>query len=280
MKLGMHASAWSGEWNESALYAIDEVKKLNLDFIEIPLTKHEGVNPLATAKKLREAGLEAVTSALITNPAQDITSGDPRIRDAGASFLKECVRLTGEMGATFFGGVIYALHMKMHPDRPSEALLRMIADVLKDVAQYAGSLGITLGIEPINRYETFVLNTCEQALALIDMIGEPNVKVHLDTYHMNMEEKQMKSVICRAGASLGHIHLNENDWGIPGTGHTDWNGIFEALRDSRYEGYASLECVVESRGGYVWRQLAQDNRTLTEEGIAFLSKMRRKYFSI
>lgn len=214
MKLGMHASAWCGQWNNSALFVIDEVKKLGLDFIEIPLTKHEGIDTEATRKKLRDSCLESVTSALIINPAHDITSGDPCIRESGIGYLKECVRLSSEMGATFFGGVIYALHMKMHPDRPSEELLRIVADGLKEVAQYAGMLGVTIGLEPINRYETFVLNTCEQALSLMAMIGEPNVKVHLDTYHMNIEEKQMKAAILQAGNALGHIHLNENDWGF------------------------------------------------------------------
>lgn len=277
MKLGMHASAWCGQWNDSALFAIDEVKKLGLDFIEIPLTKPEGVHTGNTRAKLQEAGLEAVTSALIVNPGHDITSGDPKIREAGTEFLKQCVRYTSEIGASLFTGVIYALHMKMHPDRPSGELLQLVAGVLKEVAQYAGTLGVSIGLEPINRYETFVVNTCGQALALKEMIGEPNVFVHLDTYHMNMEEKNLSGAILQAGKDLAHIHLNENDWGIPGTGHMDWEGIFQALRELDYKGYASLECVVESRGGYVWRELAPDNRTLTEEGIKFLKGMKRKY---
>jgi D-psicose/D-tagatose/L-ribulose 3-epimerase len=279
MKLGMHASAWCGQWSDSALFAVDEVKKLGLDFIEIPLSKLERVNTETTRAKLLEAGLEAVTSALITNSGHDITSGDPKIREAGMVYLKQCVRYTSEMGATFFTGVIYALHMKTHPDRPSDDLLQIIAEVLKEVARYAGALGITIGLEPINRYETFVLNTCEQALELKKMIGEPNIRVHLDTFHMNVEEKSLKDAILQASSDLGHIHLNENDWGIPGTGHIDWEGIFNALSDMKYRGYASLECAIESRGGYVWRQLAPDNRTLTEEGIRFLKEMRRKYIS-
>lgn len=278
MKLGMHASAWCDQWNNDALHAIDEVKKLGLDFIEIPLTKLDQIETGITFRKLQEAGLEVVTSALITNPAHDITSDDAAIRDAGIEYLKQCVRYTKEMGGTFFTGVIYGLHMKMNPDRPSDGLLRTTAAVLKEVARYAAGMGITIGIEPINRYETFLINTCGQALSFMRLIDEPNMRIHLDTYHMNVEEKSMKESILLAGTDLGHIHLNENDWGIPGTGHIDWHGIFETLSKLQYNGYASLECVVESRGGYVWRELAPDSETLVREGIRFLGDMRNQYF--
>ncbi|WP_410795689.1 TIM barrel protein [Paenibacillus sp. J5C2022] len=118
---------------------------------------------------------------------------------------------------------------------------------------------------------------CRQALALIDEIGENNVKVHLDTYHMNIEEKSLKEAILHAGDKLGHIHLNENDWGIPGTGHLDWDGIFQSLKKIGYKGYASLECVVDAQVPYVWRRLAPYNRVLAQEGIRFSLKKEHRY---
>lgn len=277
MKLGMHASAWCRQWDHESLFAIDEVKALGLDFIEIPLMKLDGVDVNQTRRKLKEAELEAVTSTLITNPAHDLTSSDSCIRAAGVEYLKQCILCTSEIGATFFSGVIYALHMKSHPARPSGEVLRLVAEQLREVAQYAAGFGITVGIEPINRYETFLVNTCEQAEALIELIGEPNVKIHLDTYHMNIEEKSIRGSIRRAGRGLGHIHLNENDWGVPGTGHMEWNEIFQTLSDIGYDGYASLECVVDFHGGGVYRQLAPDSRTLVEEGMHFFKAMKQKY---
>ncbi|MFC5701874.1 sugar phosphate isomerase/epimerase family protein [Cohnella faecalis] len=278
MKLGMHASAWKDWRDDNATAAIRETKRLGLDFVEIPLTSHEGLRAVAIANNLKEAGLQAVTSALITNQSFDITSEFSENRAAGIDFLKKCVRLTSEIGADFFGGVLYGPHMKLSTGRPSEELMHRAASGLREVAHYAKELGITLGLEPINRYETCLVNTCEQALKLIRLIGEPNVKVHLDTYHMNIEEKNVSGAIRQAGSLLGHIHLNESDWGIPGTAHTDWQGIFGALQEINYAGYASLECVIELDGGYVWRQLAPDNRTLAEEGIRFLKGMRDQYF--
>lgn len=278
MKLGIHAMAWCKNWDNTALYTIDRVKAMGLDFIEIPLISLEGFDVKATRDKLRAAGLEAVTSTLIINPEHDITNFDPKVRAAGTDYLKQCVQYTSEIGANFFSGVIYGLHLKSHPARPSEELIQMVAVQLKEVARYAGELGVTIGIEPINRHETFMVNTCKQALALKHMIGEPNVKIHLDTYHMNIEEKSLAGAVRDAGKDLGHIHLNENDWGIPGTGHLDWDGVFRALREIDYKGYASLECVIDFEGGGVWRQLAPDSATFVEEGIRFLAEKRENYW--
>ncbi|MDB5056097.1 MAG: hypothetical protein JWM44_4147 [Bacilli bacterium] len=280
MKLGAHASAWYKQWNDSALPAIDQVKALGLDFIEIPLMNLDDINVKSTRKKLQDARLEAITSTLITNANHDITSSDPKIRAYGIEYLKQCVQYTSEMGANFFTGVIYALHLKPHTERPSNDIMQMVADILKEVAQYANDLGVTLGIEPINRYETFLVNTCEQAVMLKKLIAEPNVKIHLDTYHMNIEEKKLDAAVRFAGEDLHHIHLNENDWGIPGSGHVDWDGIFRVLSEMKYQGYASLECVVDFQGSFVWRQLAPNNRTLVEQGVRFMQDMRNRYFFV
>jgi D-psicose/D-tagatose/L-ribulose 3-epimerase len=279
MKLGVHASAWCERWDDSALYTIDRVKDMGLDFIEIPLMNLDGINVNTTKRKLQDADLEVVTSTLITNEKHDITSDDPKIRRAGTDYLKQCVKYSSEIGASLFTGVIYALHLKSLPKRPTDDLLQMVAEILKEVAQYASDRGVTIGIEPINRYETFLINTCSQALTLKRMIGEPNVIIHLDTYHMNMEEKNLEAAVRDAGEDLGHIHLNENDWGIPGTGHIEWNGIFRALSDLEYQGYASLECVVDFQGNFVWRQLAPDSQTLVEQGVKFMKDMRKMYIT-
>jgi D-psicose/D-tagatose/L-ribulose 3-epimerase len=154
------------------------------------------------------------------------------------------------------------------------------ADCLREVAQYAGTLGVNIGIEPVNRYETYLINTCEQALKLKEMIGEPNVKIHLDTYHMNIEEKSFYKATLLAGDNLIHYHLCENDRGIPGTGLVDWDGIFRALGEMNYQGYAALESFVDATDNmntWVWRQLAKDGDTLVREGVAFIKGMQKKY---
>jgi D-psicose/D-tagatose/L-ribulose 3-epimerase len=134
--------------------------------------------------------------------------------------------------------------------------------------------------EPVNRYETYLINTCDQALKMIDLIAEDNVFVHLDTYHMNIEEKSFYEATRKANKKLIHYHLCENDRGIPGTGLVDWDGIFRALKEIDYFGFAALESFVDSTDNmntWVWRQLAPDGDTLLQEGVAFIRRMQAKY---
>ncbi len=279
MKLGIHAYAWCSQWTNDELDLIDRVKRLGLDFIEIPLMCLETFDASAIRKRLEDVGLDAVTSTVLLNDT-DITSDDPDIRAKGQAYLEACVRATSEIGAQSFSGVIYSQHVKALSTRPDERHWQYSTDCLRPVAQLAGSLGVLIGLEPVNRYETCLVNTCEQALKLREMIGEDNVKVHLDTYHMNIEEKSFYETTKRAGDNLIHYHLCENDRGIPGTGLVDWDGIFKALGEMNYQGNAALESFVDctdNMNTWVWRQLAPDGDTLLKQGVTFIRKMQKKY---
>ncbi len=279
MKLGIHAYAWCSQWTNEELDLIDRVKKLGLDFIEIPLMVLETFDAAAIKDRLNAVGLEAVTSTVLLD-GTDITSEDSQIRENGVKYLKECVQASSDIGAKSFSGVIYSQHVKSLPNRPEEILWQYSADALRTVAQFAKGLNVKIGLEPVNRYETCLVNTSEQALRLIDMIGEDNVMVHLDTYHMNIEEKSFYDATKLAGDRLIHYHLCENDRGIPGTGLVDWDGIFRALAEIKYNGYAALESFVDctdNMSTWVWRQLAPSGDELLKEGVAFIREQQMKF---
>lgn len=279
MKLGIHAYAWCSQWSNETLNLIDKVKKLGMDFIELPLMCLETFDTRAVKGRLESVGLGAVTSTVLLGDT-DITSDDARIRANGVEYLKACVRATSDIGANSFSGVIYSQHVKPALNRPTGQTWQYSADCLREVARFAKDLGVQLGLEPVNRYETYLVNTCEQALKLKKMIGQDNVKVHLDTYHMNIEEKSFYDATKLAGKDLMHYHLCENDRGIPGTGLVDWDGIFKALGEMNYQGNAALESFVEcteNMNTWVWRQLAPDGDTLLREGAAFIRRMQGKY---
>jgi D-psicose/D-tagatose/L-ribulose 3-epimerase len=277
MKLGIHAYAWCSQWSNDTLDLIDRVKKMGLDFIEIPLMCLETFDAAAVKQRLEEAGLDVVTSTVLLGDT-DITSEDPAIREKGGEYLEACVKATVAVGGQSLSGVIYSQHVKQLPSRPTEEHWEYSADCLRPIAKLAAESGLLVGLEPVNRYETCLVNTCEQAMRLKNMIGEDNVKVHLDTYHMNIEEKSFYDATKLAGKDLIHYHLCENDRGIPGTGLVDWDGIFKALAEIDYRGNAALESFVECTGNmntWVWRQLAPDGDTLLKEGVAFIrSKMK------
>ena len=279
MKIGIHAYAYCSHWNNESLYLIDRIKELGLDFIEIPLMLLEDFDVDAVSKRLKAVGLDVVTSTVLSENT-DITSDEAKIRAKGVEYLKACAKATHDVGGRSLSGVIYSQHTKATRNRPTKQTWKLSADCLKEVAQYAKSLGVTIGLEPVNRYETYLINTCEQALKLIDMIGEENMKIHLDTYHMNIEEKSFYEATKLAGDKLIHYHLCENDRGIPGTGLVDWDGIFKALSEIDYQGYAAIESFVDTTDNmntWVWRQLAPNGDFLIKEGAAFIRKMQEKY---
>jgi len=279
MKLGVHAYAWCSQWSNDTLHLIDRVKGLGLDFIELPLMRLDTFDSRAVRSRLQDADLDAVTSTVLL-PGMDLTSEDPDERRRAVEYLKACVDATAEIGARQLSGVIYSQHVKPAVRRPAEAEWRMAAEGLREVAEYAAGQGVSIAVEPVNRYETYLVNTAEQAMRLIGMIGMENVGVHLDTYHMNIEEKSFPEAVRQAGSKLMHIHLCENDRGIPGTGLVDWEGLFRALGELNYQGYAALESfvdVTDNMNTWVWRQLAPDGDTLIREGAAFIRSMREKH---
>jgi D-psicose/D-tagatose/L-ribulose 3-epimerase len=155
--------------------------------------------------------------------------------------------------------------------------------VLREVARHAATRGVTIGIEAVNRYETFLVNTAEQALALADLVGEPNVGVHLDAYHMNIEEEDFYAPTRSADGRLVHFHLSESNRGIPGRGTVDWEGIYRALAESNYTGIVGLESFESPSKAMraatcIWRQLAPSSDVLVSEGLAFLKELERRHY--
>lgn len=279
MKLGIHAYAWCSQWSNDTLDLIDRVADLGLDFIEIPLMCLETFDATAIKERLDRVGLGAVTSTVLLGDT-DITSDDPDHRAKGVQYLKDCVEATAAIGGTSFSGVIYSQHPGQLPKRPEALHLERSADGLRPAAQLAGDLGVLVGIEPVNRYETYLINTCEQAKQLKALIDEPAMRIHLDTYHMNIEEKSFYDATMLAGEDLIHYHICENDRGIPGTGQVDWDGIFRALKELDYQGNAALESFVDNTDNmntWVWRQLAPDGDTLLREGVEFIRAKQAEY---
>jgi D-psicose/D-tagatose/L-ribulose 3-epimerase len=281
MQLGIHAMAWTPHWSNDSLPLIDRVAEMGLDFIEVPLMGIDDVDPQAIRSRLTDAGVGSVTSTVLSE-ATDISSSDPDVRAAGVDYLRRCIDVTADMGAPQLSGVIYGAHGKRQLHRPSQEEWRWSAECLRTVAEHAANRGIDIGIEPVNRYESPLINTCQQAIGLAEMIGQPNVKVHLDTYHMNIEEKDWAQPVATAGDRLCHFHLCENDRGIPGTGLVDWEELFGALDGIHYQGYAGLESFVDVSGDMlagtpVWRDLAPSGDVLVSEGLAFLRNLARRH---
>jgi D-psicose/D-tagatose/L-ribulose 3-epimerase len=274
LRFAIHAYAWTSSWSNDDLWIVDHAAELGLDALEVPLMEPDLVDPAAIRARAEAAGIGLLTSLALPNGA-DPAAEDEAERAAAEELLVRCVDLTAELGATILTGVVYSAIGKRLDRRPDDGDYLRAAEVLRRVARHAASRGVTLGLEAINRYETYLVNTAAQALRLHELVGEPNVGVHLDAYHMNIEEEDFYSATLAAVPHLVHMHLSESHRGIPGRGTVDWDDLFRGLADGGYDGVVGLESFVEiseamKAATYIWRPLAPDSDTLVREGLDFL----------
>ncbi len=282
LQYAVHAYAWTTSWSNATLDLIDHTKKLGFDLIEVPLMEIDLVDSKAIKARLEQVGLGVCTSTACSE-ADDITGEDEDTRKKGREYLKKCVRATADMGATCFSGVIYSAIGRKIGGFPGEVYWERAATALKEVAKMAADLDVTLGIEPINRYETFLINTCAQGIKLMEMIDEPNVKIHLDAYHMNIEENDFYEPTKKAAPYLCHYHLSESHRGTPGTGTVNWDEVYKALGEADYTGVVGMESFAEVSDAMraatcIWRQLTPSSDVLLTEGLKYLKGLEEKYY--
>ncbi len=282
MQYAAHALAWTTSWSNETLYLIDHTKELGFDLIEIPLLELDKIDPPKIRERLDQVGLGVCVSTACSE-ATDVSSKNTEIRKHGIEYLKQCVHAAREIGATCFSGVLYSAIGGKLDGMPDESYWERAATALKEIAKLAADIGIVIGIEPINRYETFLINTCDQALKLLEMIDEPNMKIHLDAYHMNIEENDFYEPTKKAAPYLCHYHLSESHRGTPGTGTVNWDEIYHALGEANYTGVVGLESFIDVSDAMraatcVWRPMASSSDTLLTEGLKYLKNLEEKYY--
>lgn len=275
---GVHTSMWTMRWDRAgAERAVAAAARHKLDFIEIALLNPGGVDVPHTRALLQKHGLRAVCSLGLPEHAR--ASLRP---DAAIDFLRVALDKTAEMGAEALSGVIYGVIGERTGLPPTVAEIDNVVRVMDASARYAKSLGLHLGIEPVNRYESHLLNTGWQAVEMIRRIGADNIFVHLDTYHMNIEEKGIANGILDAREHLRYIHLSESDRGTPGAGNCDWDAVCATLAAIGFKGGLAMESFVNmppelAHGLSVWRPVAASAAEVMDNGLPFLRNKARQY---
>lgn len=276
LEFGGHALVWSGDWTpEGARTAIAGAKRSGYDYIEIALLDPWKVDVPLTRDLLQEHGLRAHASLGLSN-ASDVTSLDPAVIAKGDELLRKATDVLHGIGGTELCGVIYcALGKYPGPASPQNRANSIAA--MQRLADYAGAKGININLEVVNRYETNVINTGLEGLAFLDQVDRPNAFLHLDTYHMNIEEDGMAKSVLAAGDRLGFVHIGESHRGYLGTGNVDFDSFFNALKQINYRGPMTFESfsskVVDpqlSNTLCVWRNLWSDSDDLASKALAFI----------
>lgn len=225
-----------------------KIKALGFDFVELLVPEPEdGLDLAETRAALADADLKVVLAARVS-PQRNIAGAEDAARSGGQSYLAHCVAVATELGATIIGGPLYGQPLVFAGKAPapvdeSERLARIDRTVsaLKTAAGIAADAGVTFALEPLNRFETDVVSTTVQGIAVIDAVGHPGLGLLLDTFHMNMEDPSIAGAIRQAGDRLVHFQANESHRGFPGTGHIDWAEVMRALVEVGYRGPVSLE---------------------------------------
>ena len=275
-KLGIHAFVWTGGSTEDDLnFAIDRTRELGFPLIEFPRLDATKFDVARLAARVADAGLKVVVTMGLPFGG-DISSEDQAVVKHGERILSDAISVTRDLGGTKLGGIIFSAHGKFQQMPTARGRDNSIA-VMRRIAEKAKPLGITVNLEVVNRFETNLLNTTAQGLAYIRDAGMDNIYLHLDTFHMQIEEANPAQAILSAGDRLGYFHVGESSRGYLGAGTIDFDRIFDALIASGYDDYITFESfsseVVDkdlSIVAGIWRNTWTDNVALARHAKAFI----------
>ena len=286
-KIGVHFGYFNRDWNTDFIKRIEQVKKIGLDILEVApapllaLTKFQR-DEIAAAAKANDIEL---TFSVGLSANQDLASEDEEIRKNGIKFTTDTFQIMSEMGGKTYSGVDIAAWNTtfMEGITDKSATWERSISAVKEIMQVAEDKGITFAVEVVNRYESSLVNTAEEAVKYVDEVGSPNCKILLDTYHMNIEEDSFAGAIKLVGNRLGHFHVGESNRRPPcENGKMPWNEITNALKEIDYQGAIVMEPFIKMGGEVgrdikVWRDISEGaSESEMEQLLADAAMMLRK----
>jgi D-psicose/D-tagatose/L-ribulose 3-epimerase len=276
MKYGVNTFIWTANFDSSNLPLLPRIKKAGFDGVEVPLFNPAQFAVADIRRGLKENGLECTICSVLTG-GMNMISDDAAVRQKTRAHMEACVNSAAEVGAKIIAGPLYSPVGYLPGRRRTSEEWKWAVDCYQSLGPVLSSHGVTIAIEPLNRFETYFLNTAEDVARLCDEINHPNVGVLFDTFHANIEEKDIAQGYRTVGRHLKHVHTCENDRGIPGTGHVEWDGVFRALRDLNYDGWLTIESFGFSLGelsaaASIWRDIAPSPESIAFEGVKFLKR--------
>ncbi len=280
MQFGANTFIWRSPFStETDLDLIERIKDMGFDLIEIAVEDPAHVDLQVLKAALEKNEMKAVMCGVF-GPGRNISSLDAEERANAESYLKWMIDAAADLDA---GPVIGPMYSAVGKDRlvdpaDREKEWQLAVEGLKIACKYGAERGVRLAFEPLNRFETDMINIVDQGLKLIADVGEPNLGLHIDTFHMHLEEKDSAAAIRKAGDRVFHVHACENDRGVPGTGQVDWEAIFNVLSDIKYQGAVSIESFTPevksiARAVCIWREIAPDQDSIAKDGLKFIKSL-------
>jgi D-psicose/D-tagatose/L-ribulose 3-epimerase len=274
MKFGINTFLWTSNFGADHFHLLPSIKEHGFHGVEVSLIRPQAFDASGIRRALNENALECTVCGVLP-PELNLVADDASLRARTFEHLATCIKLTAEAGARYIAGPLYTpVGWLPGRRRTREEWMRAI-DAYQRLGPVLDAHDVEVGLEPLNRFETFFLNTTADAVALCSEINHPRVGVLWDTFHANIEEKNPPQALAITGEHLKHVHTCENDRGTPGSGHVDWKGVFGALNKLGYNGWLTIESFGFALGDLsaaaaIWRDLASTPEEIAWKGIEFL----------
>ena len=278
MKFGINTFLFTSPFTHASTKLFQQFKAWGFDGVEIAVEDPKEFDAPFIRAELDRHGLICTSVCACFPPSRDLR-GTPAQQRASIRYLKQLVDIADILGTDIVMGPLYSATGRADavPAAEYKKQWRTVRGHLKTICDYAGARGKIICMEPLNRFETDFLNTVEQGLQMIAEVKSPALKLLLDTFHMNIEEKKPAAAIRRAGKHVGHFHASASDRGTPGNDHVDWPGVAQALRDIHYQGAVVIESFttdvkVIARAAAIWRKIEPSRDDIARVGVKFLKK--------
>lgn len=274
MKLGFNLLLWTTHVTDAHWPIIEKLKATGYDGVEIPLFEGEVGHYEKLGRRLEVAGLKSTGIGIMMGSANCL-SPDKAARDEGLRQIKWLIDCTAALGGDIAAGPFHQPLGVFTGAGPTEDEISRCVEVHQHAAEYAATQDITLAVEPLNRFECYFVNSAVQAADLVKRVGAKNYGYLYDTFHFNIEEDSITSVIPQTIAQISHVHISENNRGVPGDGHIDFQSVFDALKQANYDGWMTIEAFGAAMPDLaaatkIWRPLFKDYADVYEKGFALM----------
>jgi D-psicose/D-tagatose/L-ribulose 3-epimerase len=276
MKIGMNLLLWTGNVTEEHYPLLEKIKSWGFDGAELPMFGFDPSQYHAIRKKMDAIGLECTTVTIVP-PEKNPIDSDAAIRAAAVDHLKSAIDTCHILNAkTMCGPYVSPVGKLVGRGRTTDEW-KWAVECFQKVAPHAQQAGVVLGLEALNRFETYFVNCMADLARLVDEVNHPNFRMMYDTFHANIEEKSSADAIRTGGKRIVHIHISENDRSTPGEGHVDWDENFQAIKSMGYDGWLVIEAFglalpELAAATCIWRKMFPSEEHVATKGLQFIKR--------